>query len=71
MGGVTVETKKFVDVYPSDPPMPVVEGTFDGGPMSISHWGMHDLGRFGVIVRGNEAEWQEDGETFEVREWAA
>ncbi|WP_165921988.1 hypothetical protein [Rhizobium azibense] len=47
--------------------MPTIKVTIDGGPMSIFHWGMHDLGRFGVYYLNGLAHWQEDRETFDIR----
>lgn len=63
-----VPTAKFADVYPSEPERVFDFGGFnvDGGPMSISHWGMIDLGRFGVVYMSDGAHWQEDGKTFAV-----
>lgn len=59
----------FVEVYPAEGPD--FDIRFDGvnlesGPMSISHWGMIDLGRFGVVYMPDGAHWQEDGKTFAV-----
>lgn len=63
-----MQTRKFTEVY-LDEPVSSWSATVDGGPMSLSHWGMHDLGRFGVMIMGDEAHWQEGGIIFEVKEW--
>lgn len=64
-----MQSKKFSNIYPEEP-QSSWSTTIDGGPMSISHWGMHDLGRFGVAIIEEEAHWQKDGYIFDVREWA-
>jgi len=58
----------FSDVYQCKPELDVRFDRFttDAGPISISHWGMIDLGRFGVVYMSDGAHWQEDGETFAV-----
>lgn len=63
-----MSTVKFLETYPQEPSASWTM-TVDGGPMSISHWGMHDLGHFGAMILDGKEHWLEDGDIFEVREW--
>lgn len=62
-----IPQKKFLDVYPDGPPKSEFVLIVNGGLMSISHWGLIDLGRFGVAYMPDGVYWQEDGEVFEVK----
>ena len=59
-----IAEEKYSDVYPSNGSSN--KFSIDFGPVSISHWGLLDLGRFGAVIHGDVMEWHENGETFAV-----